>query len=119
MTDRIVLRGIEVFARHGVFAEEQERGQRFLVDVVATLDLSAASASDDLADTLDYGALARAVHDRVAAERWDLIERVAERVADLVLEDARVSAVEVTVHKPEAPMPVAVADVAVVILRSR
>ncbi len=119
MTDQIVLRGIEVFARHGVFAEERERGQRFLVDVVAALDLSAASASDDLADTLDYGALVQAVHDRVATERWDLIERVAERVADLVLEDARVSAVEVTVHKPEAPIPVAVADVAVVIRRSR
>lgn len=119
MTDRIVLRGIEIFAHHGVFPEEQERGQRFVVDVVATLDLSVASLTDRLADTLDYGALAEAIHDRVAAERWDLLERVAQRVADLVLEDVRVSAVEVTVHKPDAPISVGVADVAVVVERSR
>ncbi len=119
MTDQIVLRGIAVWARHGVYAEERERGQRFLVDVVADVDLSPAGTSDDLAATVDYGELARAVHERVAGERWDLIERVAERVAELVLEDRRVRAVEVTVHKPQAPMPVTVADVAVVVRRSR
>ena len=119
MSDRIVLRGVEVFAHHGVYPEEREEGQRFLVDVVAELDLTPAGASDDLGATLDYGALAQAIHDRVAGERWDLIERVAQRVADLVLDDARVSAVEVTVHKPEAPMPVQVADVAVVVHRRR
>lgn len=119
MTDRIVLRGIEVFARHGVFDIERERGQVFYVDVEAELDLSPAGASDDLLATLDYGELAQAVHDRVAGERWNLIERVAERVAELVFEDRRVSAVEVTVHKPEAPVPVPVSDVAVVIRRVR
>ncbi len=119
MSDRIVLRGVEVFAHHGVYPDERERGQRFVVDVEAELDLTQAGATDDLEATVDYGALAQSVSDRVAGERWDLIERVAQRVADLVLEDRRVSAVEVTVHKPEAPMPVPVEDVAVVVRRTR
>lgn len=119
MTDRIKLTGIEVFAHHGVFAEEQEKGQRFIVDVELSLDLSDAVSSDDLAATVHYGDLALAIHDRVKEERWDLIERVAGRVADLVLADSRVQGVEVTIHKPEAPVEVPFADVAVTISRWR
>lgn len=119
MTDRISLRGIRVFAHHGVYAEEQERGQIFLIDVDIEIDLAAAAASDDLADTLDYGRLADAIASRASRERWDLIERVAERTADLVLEDDRVSAVDVTVHKPEVVLPVPVAGVSVSISRGR
>ncbi len=119
MTDRISLRGIRVFAHHGVYDEEQERGQIFLVDVDVEIDLAAAGASDDLADTLDYGRLAEEIASRASGERWDLIERVAERTADLVLEDDRVAAVDVTVHKPEVVLPVPVAGVSVSISRRR
>lgn len=119
MTDRIVLAGIEVFAYHGVQEEERESGQLLSMDVEVELDLRPASASDDLADTVDYGALAERVHRRVAEERHDLIETVAARVADLVLEDARVVATSVTIHKPQAPVPVPVRDVAVTVRRSR
>ena len=117
--DVISLKGIEVFARHGVLEEEQEQGQTFVVDVDASLDLTDASGSDDLNSTLDYGLLAEAVHDRVASERWNLIERVAQRVADVVMEDDRVQHVVVTVHKPEAPISVRFSDVSVTIQRSR
>jgi len=117
--DRIELRGLRVRGHHGVLPEERRDGQDFVVDVVAWLDLRAAARSDDLADTLDYGALAQRVAAIVGGEPCDLIEAVAGRVADEVLGDARVRAVEVTLHKPQAPIPLEFADVAVVVQRSR
>lgn len=117
--DRIDVTGIEVFARHGVFPHEQRDGQVFSIDLSLGVDLETAGADDDLAATVDYGDLTRRVHDMVASERWDLIERVARRVADVVLEDRRVTEVTVTVHKPHAPIPVPVGDVAVTITRTR
>ncbi len=72
-----------------------------------------------MVDTLDYSALAVAVHERVATERWDLIERVAGRIADLVMEDRRARSVEVSVHKPAAPIPVPFDDVIVTVRRER
>lgn len=119
MADRIRLEGIEVYAYHGVLDEEKEHGQTFIVDVELELDLAAAAKEDDLSSTIDYGELAIAVHDRVSRERWDLIERVAERVADLVLEDGRVTSVSVTIHKPAAPIAVAFSDVSVTVHRSQ
>ena len=111
----IRLTGLEVFAFHGVLALEKEQGQRFLVDLELALDLSTAGATDQLEDTIDYGALARAVHDRVASERWDLLERVAYRVAELVMDLPQVEQVAVTIHKPEAPIPLRFDDVAVTV----
>ena len=115
--DSIILKGLRVRARHGATEEERATGQTFVVDVVARLDLAAAGRSDDLSETLDYGLVAEAIHRRVAGEQWNLIETVAERVAGLVLEDGRVTRVEVTVHKPEAPIGVPFEDVSVTIVR--
>lgn len=115
----IRLTGLEVFAFHGVLASEKEHGQRFLVDLEIALDLSSAGVSDRIEDTIDYGALAQAVHDRVATERWDLLERVANRVAELVMEIPKVDQVVVTIHKPEAPIPLDFDDVAVTVSRQR
>lgn len=117
--DLIRLTGLRVFAYHGVLPEERASGQEFVVDVTVHADLSLAAAEDDLSATIDYGQLAAAVHHRVTTERWNLLERVAERVADLVLEDERAMGVEVTVHKPAAPIPVPFADVSVEIRRWR
>ncbi|MFC4003957.1 dihydroneopterin aldolase [Prauserella oleivorans] len=119
MSDRITLTGLKVFGRHGVFGHEKRKGQHFLVDITAWLDLSRAAASDDLADTLNYGELAQQAADIVGGEPYDLIESVAGRIADQVLDDKRVSAVEVTVHKPSAPIPLTFADVAVTVRRER
>lgn len=119
MTDRIAITGLRVFGRHGVLPHEEVEGQVFVVDVRLSLDLAAAGRTDRLSDTIDYGALARVVHDRVASERWDLIERVAERVAEVALEDPRVDEVEVTVHKPDAPISLEFDEVAVTIRRGR
>ena len=117
--DRIELRGIEAFGRHGVLAHEQELGQTFVVDVALELDLAPAGASDDLADTVDYGALSGELAAVVTDERYDLIERLATRLAEVCLARPSVAAATVTVHKPHAPVPVTLADVAVTVRRSR
>lgn len=117
--DKISVRGLRVFARHGVLESERLRGQDFLIDVTAHLDVSAAAAADDLTRTLDYGKLISAVSRRVREERWNLIERVAHRVAELVLENPLVERAEVTVRKPEAPVTEPVEEVSVTITRSR
>jgi dihydroneopterin aldolase len=117
--DRIELRGLRVRGRHGVFEHERRDGQDFVVDVTVWLDLAPAAASDDLADTLHYGELAERVAAIVGGEPHDLIETVAGRVADDVLTDERVMGVEVTLHKPGAPIPLDFADVAVVVSRTR
>lgn len=120
MTDRIVLSGLRVFGRHGVFDHERADGQDFVVDVTVWMDLTAAATSDNLADTLDYGVLAHRVADIVGGEPCRLIETVAGRVADDVLAfDARPRAVDVTIHKPSAPIDLTFADVAVTAHRER
>jgi dihydroneopterin aldolase len=83
------------------------------------LSLEEAGDTDDLDRTIDYAHLAARIHDLVAGERWNLIERVAHQVAGLALELPRAEAVRVTVHKPQAPLPVPVGDVAVTIERRR
>jgi dihydroneopterin aldolase len=117
--DRVVLRGLSGFGRHGVFAFEREQGQRFVADVVCSLDLGPAAASDDLRHTVDYGALAADVVADIEGEPLNLIEALADRIAATCLRRPAVESVEVTVHKPEAPMPVVVADVAVTLTRSK
>ena len=119
MTDRIELRGLKVRGNHGVFAHERADGQDFIVDITVWIDLAVAAASDNLADTYDYGQLAQRAAEIVAGPARDLIETVAAEIAEEVMGDARVQAVEVTVHKPHAPIPLSFADVAVVARRSR
>jgi dihydroneopterin aldolase len=114
-----MLRGLSVRGNHGVFDHERRDGQDFLVDVTVWLDLAAAAASDDLADTVDYGALAQLAADVVAGPPRNLIETVAAEIADAVMADERLHAVEVVVHKPDAPIPLTFSDVAVVARRSR
>ena len=118
-SDRIALRGLRVRGHHGVYGHERRDGQDFVVDVTVWLDLAPAAASDDLADTLNYGELAHRAAAIVAGPPVDLIETVAGRIADDVLTDPRVRAVEVTLHKPQAPIPLEFGDVAVVVHRIR
>ncbi|MFG2037730.1 dihydroneopterin aldolase [Dactylosporangium sp. NPDC048998] len=118
-TDRIALSGLKVRGYHGVFDFERREGQDFVIDVVLELDLRPAAASDDVADTVHYGELAERLAAVVSGEPVDLIETLAGRLADVCLADVRVGAATVTVHKPQAPIPLEFADVAVVIRRER
>ena len=117
--DRISLTGISAFGHHGVFDSERKQGQRFVVDVSCTLDLSAAASTDDLGQTIDYGALAKAVAADVERDPLNLIEALADRIALTCLRYDAIQCVEVTVHKPQAPMPVDVTDVTVTLTRSK
>ena len=119
MSDTITLSGLRVYGHHGVFEAERRDGQDFVVDVELELDTAPAAASDDVADTVHYGELAQALAAVVGGEPVDLLERLAQRLADVCLADPRVSAATVTVHKPHAPIPLAFDDVAVTIRRSR
>lgn len=115
--DRIELRGLRAHGRHGVLPHERRDGQLFVVDVALHVDLSPAGRSDDLADTVDYGALAKKLEAVVTGEPVDLIEALADRLAAVCLSDPRVRAAEVVVHKPQAPVGVPVDDVVVTIRR--
>jgi dihydroneopterin aldolase len=118
-SDRIVLTGLTVTGYHGVFPEERRDGQRFVVDVALELDTRPAAATDDVTDTVHYGELAERLAAVVAGEPVNLLEKLVARLADACLADPRVSAAEVTVHKPQAPIPLEFVDVAVTIRRER
>lgn len=117
--DRITLTGITAVGHHGVFEHERRDGQPFTVDVVLHLDLRAAADSDNLANTADYADVADRVLGVITGAPYNLIETVAERIARSILGSCDAAAVEVTVHKPQAPLAVAFADVAVTIFRER
>lgn len=120
MHDAILLTGLATTGRHGVFEHERREGQRFSADLVLHLDLAEAAGSDDLSDTIDYGAVADAVVAILGGPPFDLIEAVAGAIADRVLGGwPAVHAVEVTVHKPDAPIGHDIDDVAVRIRRGR
>jgi dihydroneopterin aldolase len=119
VTGRITLTGLRVRGFHGVLDFERREGQDFVVDVELELDLSAAAASDDVADTVHYGELAERLAKVIAGEPVNLIERLADRLAGVCLLDPRVTAATVTVHKPQAPIPHQFADVAVTLRRTR
>ena len=119
MTGQITLTGLRARGHHGVYDFEREQGQDFVVDVRLDLDLSRAAATDDVADTVHYGELAGKLVEVLTGEPVNLLERLADRLLDVCLADARVAAAEVTVHKPSAPIPLTFADVAVVARRSR
>ena len=119
MADRITLTGLSVFGRHGVFEHERRDGQDFVVDITIWLNLSAAAATDDLTRTVHYGELAELAADIIGGPPRDLIEAVAGDIADAVLERFPVRDVEVTIHKPGAPIPLMFQDVSVTIRRSK
>ncbi|HEY7046033.1 MAG TPA: dihydroneopterin aldolase [Jatrophihabitantaceae bacterium] len=119
MSDMITIAGLRVRGYHGVYDFERRDGQDFVVDVSLELDLAPAAASDDVADTVHYGELAEAMAKVIGGEPVNLLETLAQRLADVCLADARVIAVTITVHKPQAPVSVPVGDLAVTIRRSR
>lgn len=118
-TDELSVTGIECFAHHGVFDFERREGQVFLVDLVLGFDTRAAAASDDLADTVNYGSLALDVKAAVERDPVDLVETVVQRIADVCLADRRVEWARVTLHKPDAPIDATYSDVALTITRTR
>jgi len=120
VSDAIILTGIAGFGYHGVFESERANGQGFYVDLLLTLDLSAASRSDELSESVSYATIIEVVVEEIKGEPVNLIESLAERIALRLLKDyKKISQIEVTVHKPQAPVDAVVKDIAVRITRSR
>lgn len=117
--DRIEIRGLRGIGYHGVFEHERREGQEFCVDVDLHVDIARAAATDNLADTVDYGMISTEVHAIITGAPVDLIETLASRIADACLAHAGVFGVEVAVHKPQAPITVPFDDVVVRITRWR
>jgi len=119
LSDELSVTGIECWGHHGVFEHEKREGQTFVVDLTLGLDSTPAAASDDLRDTVDYGSLVAAVKQAVEADPVDLIETLAQRLADVCLRERRVEWARITVHKPEAPIDATFADVTLTVTRYR
>ncbi|MCW2740260.1 MAG: folB [Blastococcus sp.] len=119
MADRITLSGLRAHGHHGVYAFERERGQMFSVDAVLELDTVPAAKGDDLDRTVNYADLAKNLYAVLAGEPVNLLETLAQRLADVCLTDPLVDAVEITVHKPQAELGVAFDDVTVSIRRQK
>ncbi|MHB1987370.1 MAG: dihydroneopterin aldolase [Acidimicrobiales bacterium] len=117
MTDRIEVTGLRVLGRHGVLPEERERSQPFEIDLEIEADLAMAASSDDLAVTVDYGAVVGQVTELVATRRFQLLEALAEAVAACVLAAPRALAVTVTVRKLRPPVAADLGSVAVTLRR--
>lgn len=117
--DRLTLRGLRGVGHHGVLEQERRQGQEFVVDVELGLDTSAAAAGDDLSATVHYGDLAQRLHTALTSDPVDLIETLAQRLAEICLTEPPVKWVDVTVHKPRAPIAVPFDDVSLTIHRSR
>jgi dihydroneopterin aldolase len=120
MSDTIFIKGIVIHARHGVMEHETEVGQRFVIDLELSSDLSESSRTDKLADTVSYSNVVATATAAFKDDNYKLLERAAGAVADAILADfSRVSAVKVTVHKPHAPIAAIFEDVGVILTRVR
>ena len=115
--DRILIAGLRELGIHGVLPEERVRPQPFEVNVELHVDLAKAGASDHLADTVDYGEICDAVSRVVAQESYQLLERLAQRIADVCRSDPRVAGVVIEVRKLQPPVQAQVDHVAVRIQR--
>ena len=117
--DRVALRGLKARGHHGVFPKERDEGQTFIIDLVLGLDTRPAAADDDLSKTVHYGVVAEEAVAVVEGDPVDLIETLAERIAQVCLKHDVVQEVKVVVHKPDAPITVPFDDVTITITRSR
>ena len=115
--DRITLSGVTAVGYHGVLDFERRDGQPFVVDAVLYLDFTRAAGSDDVQDTAHYGEVAERIRGWITGEPLNLIEALAVRIAEDVLASFPVSAVDITVHKPQAPVGVEFGDVSVTVHR--
>jgi dihydroneopterin aldolase len=117
MNDQIAITGIRGFGYHGLFDSEKKSGQEFIVDIRIEADLSEACQSDQIESTIDYGKVAMRVKELIETGSFNLIERLAEVIAESVKQEFQARAVEVTVHKPSAPVDLQFEDISVTIKR--
>lgn len=117
--DQIIIKGLEVFAWHGVYKEEQEKGQKFVVNATLHIDTAKAGRTDELSDSVDYGKVCLMINDFMTKHRMNLLEAVANRLArKLLMSYPEIEAVTLEIEKPQAPIPLEFENVSVKIHRS-
>ena len=120
MSDTIFINGLVMHAHHGVMKHETKVGQRFVIDMLLSIDLKNASRSDKLADTIDYAAIVEVASRTFTGRNFRLVEAAGGAVADAVLKEfPQVKSVRITIHKPHAPISAIFDDVGVILERSR
>jgi 7,8-dihydroneopterin aldolase/epimerase/oxygenase len=119
VTDEVEIRGLRVLGHHGALEGEQARAQPFELDIVFAYEMNAAAQSDDLLDAVDYGGVTNRAARVVAEDRFALLEALGDAVGRAVLEDDRISSVEVRLHKLRPPVPQDVTSIGVVRRLSR
>ncbi|ABE39166.1 dihydroneopterin aldolase [Rhodopseudomonas pseudopalustris] len=120
MNDTIFITGLVLHARHGVMDHETEVGQRFVIDLALTADLTESSRTDRLSDTVSYSNVVACATAAFKDTNYKLLERAAGAVADAILSAFdKITAVKITVHKPHAPIAAIFDDVGVIITRQR
>jgi dihydroneopterin aldolase len=120
MTDRIFIRGLSLHAHHGVLPYEGKVGQSFTIDLALEIDLSTAARTDKVADTVSYDQVVAVASAIFTSQKFKLIEAAAGKIAEAVLAKfSRVRSVEVTIHKPHAPIAATFSDVGVTLTRRR
>jgi dihydroneopterin aldolase len=120
MSDTIFITGIVIHARHGVMDHESEVGQRFVIDLELSIDLSESAHTDRLSDTVSYASVVATATAAFKNTNYKLLERAAGAVSDAIFAAfPRVDAIKVTVHKPHAPIAAIFEDVGVVLMRKR
>ena len=118
--DKIIIKGLELFAYHGVNPEEKENGQLFILDITALADIAAAGESDSLDDTVSYAKIIKTVSAVFTSEKNDLLERAAQRVAKAILDEYdKIQSVKILLKKPDAPISADFKYVGIEIERSR
>lgn len=120
MSDCIIINGLKIYAYHGVLPEEKSKGQYFCLDIILNLDLSLPCLSDNVEHTVNYDEVCNLVRRTMTENTYDLIERAAQAVSDAILEKfSKVSQVEITLKKPDAPVQCDIEYAAVHICRGR
>lgn len=118
--DKILVRELEIFAYHGVFAEEKERGQRFVLDMDIGVDISVPCETDDVNDTVSYAEIIEETKKIFTSQKDDLVERAAERVARGLFEKfEKIKSLRILLKKPDAPIDADFGWVGVEIFRER
>ena len=103
--DKIIIKGLKIYAFHGVNKEEKDQGQNFIIDAVLYVDLSKAGNTDKVSDTVSYAKVTKTIIKTVNEKSYDLLEKMATRIIQQIFDEfLSVKKVDVTVKKPEAPI---------------
>ncbi len=117
--DKVLITGIKTFGYHGVFEDEKKNGQTFIIDLEYSYDTNKATQTDDLIHAIDYGSVAIRTKAIVETGSFNLIEKLADHLAETLLKEFTFNSIKISIHKPNAPINLEFSDVVVVAERKK